>query len=806
MLRRFESVRGCGIFDNFCWNNSVPDFERINLIHGTNGAGKTSLARMLDNLGAESGGFANVSITVSKPDRTNPRTSSQQHVDEFDRVYVFSDGYVERSHNFSGDPEVEVVLTLAERNVEDEKRIAELNQLIEATNTDLDAATKKARTAVSAVDGEYETIAKGIVTALSRAGGVYRSNGSYNKGVAKRHFECSQTEWALLAEDQKDAELSTVNSDNREKVAARPYSLAVRAGFRDEAEALFDESPISEMLDTLKDHQDAASWVESGRRLHEGADTCIFCGGQLTDVRKERIEAHFSKEVERVQASLDDLIGEVCEVQTALANLLGDGTVAGILFDDLRTNFNAAHKEAEAQVTRLADWLKALRELLEKKRSNVVAKVSHDLMDAPSVDGAKIESALNEHNKRVDNHAALVQQAARRIELHLLKEAEAKITGLVDAADKAAKERAEAETTLGNYREEVAALQNVDGDPLPSAEVMARELTRILGRNELSFELLQDGKHYRVTRHGSPARNLSSGERTAITLIQFLEHVKKIDTKGGKPIVVIDDPVSSLDSGAAMGISTYLWSEAVSKEHIEQIFLLTHNFELFRQWDIQIHGLPGKRGADNSKGYTSNCYELIAPHQNVGGVSKRVPAFIDWPPNEEHRLKVRSAYHHTFITAVRARAALLDDGSIEKRLDALLLYPNVLRRMLETFLAFKNPESVGNFTAAMRDAGVKLTEIGYEGDADALRLHLTRFTHASSHAESPETDSVINPDEIENVISSVFTFMSVLDREHFEGLCTVFGIEPSDLLLEPPSVVDRTGEQFVGSEASGGAG
>lgn len=55
-----------------------------------------------------------------------------------------------------------------------------------------------------------------------------------------------------------------------------------------------------------------------------------------------------------------------------------------------------------------------------------------------------------------------------------------------------------------------------------------------------------------------------------------------------------------------MGISTYIWSEAVAKDHIEQVFLLTHNFELFRQWDIQIGGLPGKRGATDSKGFPSN--------------------------------------------------------------------------------------------------------------------------------------------------------------------------------------------------------
>ncbi len=125
---------------------------------------------------------------------------------------------------------------------------------------------------------------------------------------------------------------------------------------------------------------------------------------------------------------------------------------------------------------------------------------------------------------------------------------------------------------------------------------------------------------------------------------------------------------------------------------------------------------------------------------------------------------------------------------MEKTLDALLLYPNVLRRMLETFLAFKSPTSVGNFTTSMREIGATLEALGYTGDADALRLQLTRFTHANSHAESPETDVAINPEEIGSVIAAVFTFMNAVDRKHFEGLCEVIGVEASDLLIEAQPV------------------
>jgi wobble nucleotide-excising tRNase len=781
-------IKDCGIFEDFRWDTAVPDFERINLIYGANGVGKSSLSRALDGLDFDSDGYRRVSIRMGDADKTNNRTSNQRHDRELDRVLVFSEGYVSRSHNFKGDTEIDAVITLGERTVEEEKQIAELHDLIESAEKQLKKAADTVVETARNLESEYTTVARGMVTALSRAGGRYRSNSNYNSGFAKRQFDGSRESWALLSESQLTADLATVNSDNRDKVPVKSYSLLVQSDLCSAAAALLAASPVSIVLDTLRQNPATASWVEQGRHHHEGLSQCVFCGGPLTEDRRKQIEQHFSHEVGRVQQELDRLIHRIASLQTALQGLLGDGTLAGSLFDDLRDAFRSAHAAAKDQESHLQAWVTGLLGALRTKRANVVARVDYVIAEPPSVDGTQIEEALKAHNERVSQHDVLAQQAAARVEHHLLKECEDKIAGLAEKVAEARSQQADIEKTLRGYREEAAALENVEGDPLPSAEVISRELTRILGRNELGFELLADGKHYRVTRHGKPACDLSTGERTAITLIHFLEHVKRVGSKNGKPIVVIDDPVSSLDSGSAMGISTYIWSETVSKDHIEQVFLLTHNFDLFRQWDIQIEKLPGKRGATN-RSHPSSCYELVAPHKGVDGAPKRVPAFIPWPPSFDMRSKMRSSYHHAFITAVRAHEALTVDDSIEKKLDAMLLYPNMLRRMLETFLAFKSPASVGDFTSAMRKSGETLKASGYQGDTDALRLQLTRFMHGSSHAESPETDVAVNPDEIQAIIAAVFTFMNAIDKPHFEGLCEIVGVAPSDLLLQPQAPI-----------------
>lgn len=788
MLKQLVSISSSGIFEDFRWDPATPDFERVNLVYGTNGAGKTSLSRALDNLSFVRLGYENASIRLCNADGTNERLSNKSHDGEFERLLVFSDSYVERSHDFDGDTKVSAVLTLGEQTVEDEKRISELRALIERAEEELPGSSTRARAAAKALDTEYTTLAKVIVGALSRAGGAYTSNSNYSSRVVKSRFSGDHSEWKLLSDSDREAALATVNSDERQKIPTRTFSLRIRTDLASQVATALGASPLSEVLDTLKSHSQAASWVETGRDLHADLSRCVFCGGELTLARKDAIERHFSDEVTNLQAEIDDLLAEISGLERGLDSLLRDESVSAVLFSDLRTKFDRARLDAIQEAATLRTWLDKAFDALTQKRKNVVAKVDYEVKNAPSVDGRQLEEAVAAHNTRVEKHATHVQEAARKVELHFLKNSEYSIANIAAKSREALEAQATLEQDIYQHRKDIAALENVEGDPLPSAEVMARELTRILGRNELSFELLADGKHYKVTRHGEPAHGLSTGERTAITLIHFLEAVKRSDTRLGKPIVVIDDPVSSLDSGSAMGISTYIWSEAVSKNHIEQIFLLTHNFELFRQWDIQIDGLPGGRGPKNKKGFSSNSYELIAPYRNVRGVPRRSPKLLAWPPSELARKKIRSSYHHAFLTAARAQTALLEEPSMETKLDALLLYPNVLRRMLETFLAFKSPESVGDFTTSMRAMSESLESEGYAGDADALRLHLTRFTHANSHSESPESNAVVNPDEIDSAIFAVFTFMQATDKRHFEGLCAVLGLDPSQLLIVPPSV------------------
>lgn len=706
----------------------------------------------------------------------------------------FCESYIERSHRFhEGDPNMDAILTLGEREAEVEDRIARLN---EERAERLAERAQSGRDEVAAsreVSRVLERVSTAVVGDLARIN-EYRSRGVYNAGTVKSRYSGDRSGWVLLTTEDLAAKKSLVAGDNREPLPEGDLSYGVESGLSGRAETLLAVTPLTIVLDTLRDHPEASSWVQAGQELHQKGAQCIFCGQTLTDARKHDIERHFSDEVATVQRRLDDLLTATEEVKAAVEAVIRRIPDRGLLFEDLREGFDAGARVILDQSEHLLKWTGELADRLHVKRSNVLEPMDSSVSTPPLVDGSSLEAVRAAHNLRVSLHSTLVGAAAREIETHHLK-AEETAFDEWSAKEQAAKEtQLVAGERIVEIDVELASLATESGDPTPSADVLTREVARLLGRNELCFSAA-DGR-YVVTRDGAPAVNLSVGERSAITLVHFLEQVARHDSSKGRPIVVIDDPVSSLDSSVFMGISTYIWTAAMRRDMC-QLVLMTHNFELFKQWDVQLESLHrnGRMAAE----YPARLYELRSRHVRKDGRARRRAVLVRWPESELVRKKVRSSYHHAFISVVETSRRLSEDDSLENRLDAQLLFPNVIRRILESFLAFKRPEWVGDFTASMRDAGQLLVDSGYPGDADALRQQLTRFAHAYSHSQSPETDESVNPDEIGAAIHSVFVFMNEIDHEHFVGLCAVVGVAPDDLLRAPvgPAEYAADGEPQV---------
>lgn len=115
----------------------------------------------------------------------------------------------------------------------------------------------------------------------------------------------------------------------------------------------------------------------------------------------------------------------------------------------------------------------------------------------------------------------------------------------------------------------------------PSVYMINNELKRI---GFTGFRLRTSSHNpycYEIVRKGNEraGETLSEGEVTIITFLYFLQVVEGVG-KGGKKVVVIDDPISSLDYDAMCVVSELtdeLMYYARNNVFIEQMIMLTHN-------------------------------------------------------------------------------------------------------------------------------------------------------------------------------------------------------------------------------------
>lgn len=774
MIRRIQRLLQAGIFQDYFWSSSLPDFERLTVIYGPNGSGKTSLASALWKAASDANDRDHLQLTVEGGQGQRTAGASDE---VFDRLYVFSEAFVEANHRLSRDEaSMSAVITIGQRSVAADDEIAQVRDGLperEAAASSAEATVHRANQLIERILGD---VSGRVVDDLTTLGGGYQSRSNFSRTKVRGLLQSPDPGWVELSEHDYQRDKQFVLAPQLPPIpSVDGFGSIVPFEIPEVASGLLSARPTSVLLDTLAAVPAAESWVAEGVHLHEHATRCVFCGGELTSARRAELDAHFSVEVTRVGTEIDQLVNRLTGLHDTLERRVypAEAIFAQTLRDEWRDGVGQLRPIIAAQIA----WIQDLASRLEAKRHDVVGLVDEvSIDDPPEADGQRLAGIIAEHNRIAEEHSELLDAAATRIRNHHLKAAKEAYEAAVEELANAERDLSDATDSIESAHQRLRDLERVEGSTAPSAEFLTVEVGRLLGRTELEFRPAGTDR-YEVLRTGEPAHGLSEGERTAITLVHFLELVRKHDSAlRGQAIVLVDDPVSSLDHGIFIGVSAYLWSAIVSASStIQQLILLTHNFELFRQWDIQYDNLPGV--TKNALSYQT--YEL-APIYRSGVRGCEIRA---WPPSQVARRKSRSAYHHAFISVAAAQGDLLNSrSSFDTRLEAQLLFPNVVRKLLETFMAFKRPGQMGGLSEAMAAVEESLAGSGFEGDAAALRHDLLRFANVYSHSNTPESDFLVSPEETLPAINAVFEFMSWVDSEHFKGMCDATHLIPDNLV------------------------
>lgn len=777
-ISRIKRVGNYRAFQSWSDGGRPTAFKRVNVIYGTNGSGKSTLGELLQDCALQAApATVGLQLDVEEGGRTSVVTEST--VDFWARVRVFNRSYAQRSLRFDDDagPNPDSLLTIGETNVANETELEEKREWRDKIREELGTARKQLAATEKQLQERLSTVAKTIAEELQPSQvRRYRGTNVYTKREVRARLDGDRS---VL-----DAASSDVPADLAKARAARlsPVTLSTAPSLpADEASERVRRLLASEVtvtvLEELRGHGDRAEWVQKGIGLHESLDTCLFCGQALTAQRRDALEAHFDTALQNLQAQIDEQVRQLETAVQASKHYFDSLPTTHEVYADLTKDLADARAQYEANHALYGSAVDKMVSALRSKRSNPfeVPDLDASLRLSPPSTGS-LDDVAALQKARSTAHATEVERAAERVEL-------ARIAMLAHEYDNLTKEIADKdagipalETNKRDLDDRIATLENSSADPVPKAEALTEDVARLLGRSELSFRTAPDGLHYTIERNGLPATHLSEGERTAIALLHFLASVQPDVLTGDEPILVIDDPVSSFDHEILFGASAFLWAGLVPATHIGQLFLLTHNFELFRQWAVQLERhrkeVPGE--------YT--IHELRMRHEEVaGGKVRRVPQLEPW--NAKLGSKLRSQYHFLFWRVARTLVDAAPEPGLAERMELLALAPNAARQMMEGFLSFRFPAHIGSFHGGM-GAALKSVPDG------ALRNRIERYLHAYSHNEEGDISAMLDPSEATSVFRSLFELMNLLDAEHFSGMCAALGIEEERLLCCPPGTAD----------------
>ncbi|MFH6996892.1 AAA family ATPase [Flavobacterium sp. FlaQc-57] len=339
-------------------------------------------------------------------------------------------------------------------------------------------------------------------------------------------------------------------------------------------------------------------WVNVGRNYIEN-DTCPFCQKEtITNDFKKQLESYFDETYLQDLNLINSLKQEYFGLIDNLLNELNLIEINQKNFSKSKLNndkFSAFLKTLTSQTS----TNKELTNNKTKEPSRIIEIVSLkeqlELISELIIEANKL---ISEHNKIVTNFAEEKKNLINSIWRYVSEENKTDIDtflkssqGIQSYIDKLKTER---ETKLNEYKILDAEIKLLAKN-VTSIQPTIDEINKTLkSYGFLNFEIVPTKEigFYQIQREdGTIAEStLSEGEITFITFLYYLQLAKggsSEDNVNTERILIIDDPISSLDSNVLFLVSTLI--KEIIKEvrvdigNIKQIILLTHNIYFHKE-------------------------------------------------------------------------------------------------------------------------------------------------------------------------------------------------------------------------------
>lgn len=588
---------------------------KINYFYGNNGSGKSTLANVLKD---------------SKNEKFEECNILWENSLEIDTL-VYNKDFVQE--NFSQKKDIKGIFTLGKESVDIKEKIEHLKEEKEKQSQKLN----KTKESLDKINQEKDKIKSEAIEFCWRQKTKY-----YNKckeaftGVANsknKFFERLLGNYNNL--ELKEVEEGEVLNryNNLYSKELKKYKYLPILDSKDirnvEESSLLDKVIIGKEdleIGKLISKLSNSDWVKQGLSFVENSDNkCPFCQQSLNSSIVVNIEEYFDesyksdceklnsfkKEYERY---LDSLIRVLDSIDYESYNINN--------IDELKNKIDEIKLIYKSNIRLIQEKIDMPSKKIEieslYKKVNVIILLIDEINKKLKVNNNRIDNLTKEKDKVINDIWIMMINNLKEDIKRYSKEIENKnkaISGLKNKISELEKDIKKKEKNISEESSKIANVESVVTD--------INKILKSFGFNSFKLNLGEEEGTYKIVRSdGTNAKDtLSEGEYRFITFLYFYYLVNGSNEPTNirkDKILVIDDPISSLDSNTLFIISTLiknLIDECINnKNDIKQVFILTHNIYFYKEVTY--------KGSRNNPSPSIESYWIIQKLNSISNIKR----------------------------------------------------------------------------------------------------------------------------------------------------------------------------------------
>ncbi|GAA6951610.1 AAA family ATPase [Helicobacter pylori] len=572
---------------------SFENLNSINFIYGANGSGKTTISSFLKNL-AENGiedKFTNSKIEWHNSESLKIEVYNKQFKEEQFRNSqikgIFTLGKKTNEDLENIESKKDLINKKKEKKIKNEERLQNLTQKKEKkeknfTNSCWEKLYKKN-------EENFKEILEGFKRKEKFKEKILEEfeNDKHNKSEIVRLeklkenirivFSKNQTEWVPLECNLTDFDSIENHSIWEQKI--------VGSG----------DVVIADLIEKLSN----ADWVALGREYIKDNSICPFCQEKtITEEFKKQLESYFDTSyqesadtIKKMKEDYTNKTAEALERLDKIAKTDQNNLQTKLDTENLKRIIETLRSKINGNQQKMLDKGKEMSRSFKLDNNKNEIDAIKDLIE-------KANDQIANHNKTIKdikNQKKICEEQTWKFLVNEFKsdiqEYNKKCCGLEKGINNLKKEISESQEEIKKLENEIRELEK----NMVSIKPIVNKINTLLkgyGFTNFGLACTEDEKSYCIQRGDGQlvGETLSEGEVTFITFLYYYHLTKgsleENDISKNK-VLVIDDPISSLDSNILFIVSVLvkeLMKETMEeKTNIKQVIILTHNTYFYKE-------------------------------------------------------------------------------------------------------------------------------------------------------------------------------------------------------------------------------